>query len=74
MTRQDVLGLPVVVSVEQAARAWGISRSAAYAMIESGTCPFTVTPVGRRLRVLRRHLLDSLRIQDPGEASGREAS
>jgi excisionase family DNA binding protein len=64
MSRQDVLGLPAVMSVDTAAEAWGISKAAAYDMIRRGTCPFRTVPVGRWTRVLRADLLESLRIRD----------
>ena len=64
MTRADVLGLPVVMSVETAASAWGMSKQAAYDMIGRGTCPFLTVRVGRYTRVLRSDLLESLRIRD----------
>jgi excisionase family DNA binding protein len=66
MTRADVLGLPVVMSVDLAAQAWGISKGAAYDMIQAGTFPVPTVKVGRYVRVLRADLLEALRIRDSG--------
>jgi hypothetical protein len=59
MTRADVLALPVVMSVDLAAQAWGISKGAG-----AGTFPVRTVMVGRYRRVLRADLLAALRIRD----------
>jgi len=51
-TLDEVRSWPATVSVEQAARALGISRAHAYDAIKTQTFPARSLPVGRRIRVI----------------------
>jgi hypothetical protein len=60
MTRDELLSLPVVVGLQTAGRAWGLSRSRVYDAHARGTLPFPVIEVSGRFKVTRAALLRSL--------------
>jgi hypothetical protein len=51
MSLDEVLALPVSVSVSVAARAFGIGPDKAYALIKAGAFPAMTVPVGDTLKV-----------------------
>jgi hypothetical protein len=56
-TLAEIRSWPATVDIAAAARALGISRSHAYALVERGEFPATVLPVGHRLRVITASLV-----------------
>lgn len=56
-TLAEIRAWPATVDVAAAARALGISRSHAYALVERGQFPATVLPVGQRFRVVTASLI-----------------
>ncbi len=66
MTVEDLLDLPVSVGIEDAGRAFGISRGLAYRMQREGRFPVPVLRIGRRLVVTRASLLNALGVTNPG--------
>ena len=65
MSRREVLDLPVLIPLQDAARAWGISESSAAELRAAGRFPVEVVQVGRLYRVRRADLLKSLNLEDP---------
>lgn len=59
-TLTEIRAWPATVDIAAAARALGISRSHAYALVERGEFPATVLPVGHRLRVVTASLITIL--------------
>jgi len=59
-TLAEVQRWPATVAVEDSARAFGCSRSTAYAAIAAGTFPAVVIKVNRRLRVLTASIVATL--------------
>ncbi|MFG2143611.1 DNA-binding protein [Streptomyces sp. NPDC048696] len=51
MTLEEVLALPVSVSVSTAAKAFGIGPDKAYGLIKAGAFPAKTIPVGDTLKV-----------------------
>ena len=56
-TLAEVRTWPATVDIAAAARALGVSRSHAYALVERGEFPAKVLPVGHRLRVITASLI-----------------
>lgn len=56
-TLDEVRTWPATVSVEQAARALGVSRAHAYDAIRTGQFPARTLSVGRRIRVTTQSVL-----------------
>ena len=56
-TLSEIRAWPATVDVAAAARALGVSRSHAYALVERGEFPAKVLPVGHRLRVITASLI-----------------
>lgn len=69
-TLKDIASWPAVVPVKQAASAFGISRSTAYELIQSGDFPAKVVRLGGRYTVLTASILNVL--SDSG--SGRDGA
>lgn len=59
-TLSEIRAWPATVDIAAAARALGISRSHAYALVERDEFPATVLPVGHRLRVITASLITIL--------------
>jgi len=68
MTVEELLDLPVSVRIEEAGRAFGISRGLAYRMQREGRFPVPVLRIGRRLVVTRASLLNALGVTTPGSS------
>ncbi|GAA3371289.1 helix-turn-helix domain-containing protein [Streptomyces sannanensis] len=51
MTRQELLELPLTVSMETAARALGIGKSKAYGLLRSGEFPVRTLKLGSVVKV-----------------------
>ena len=58
--RQIKQSWPAVIDVTQLALALGISRSSAYELIRTGTCPVKTITVGRRVKALTASLIEVL--------------
>jgi hypothetical protein len=56
----EVAELPVVIDVVTAGEVLSLGRTASYEMARTGTFPVPVLRVGRRYRVVTRHLLELL--------------
>ncbi len=69
MTPADVLGLPVVVDVPTAGRAFGMGTTLAYELAKAGQFPCPVLRVGRLYRVPRAGLLQALGISEARHAA-----
>lgn len=69
MTPDELLALPVVVDLQTAGRAWGLSRSRVYDAHAAGRLPFPVVAVSGRLKVTRAALLRSLDMEEAGPDS-----
>ncbi|MGO9584438.1 MAG: helix-turn-helix domain-containing protein [Acidimicrobiales bacterium] len=54
MTRRS--SSPLLFTVAEAAETLGMGRSTLYAAIKSGSCPLTVTRIGKRIRIPRAAL------------------
>lgn len=63
-TLNEIAGWPAVVSVKQAAQALGISKSTAYALIQSGDFPVKVVRLGGRYGVLTASIVKLLSDSD----------
>lgn len=61
-TLDEIRTWPATVSVEQAARAIGISRAHAYESIRRGTFPARTLSVGARTRVLTSSIVAALNV------------
>lgn len=59
-TLEEIRTWPAVVEVPEACRAYRISRSHGYALIERGEFPAATIRVGGRLRVLTASIVSSL--------------
>lgn len=68
MTPAEVLGLPVVVDVPTAGRAFGMGTTLAYELAKAGQFPCPVLRVGRLYRVPRAGLLRALGIPEARHA------
>ena len=62
MDRRELLALPAVVDVPTAAKALGLSRTAAYELIRTGEWPTPVFRLGRLIRIPTAPILDLLGI------------
>jgi excisionase family DNA binding protein len=62
MDRQQLAALPAVIDVPTAAKALGLSRTAAYELIRTGEWPTPVFRLGRLIRIPTAPLLDLLGI------------
>lgn len=62
LTRDELLELPAAVDVETAARAFGIGRTTAYALVKTGAFPCKVLRAGKAYRVITQDLLRVLDI------------
>jgi len=63
MDRRELLALPAVVDVPTAAKALGLSRTAAYELIRTGEWPTPVFRLGRLIRIPTEPLLRLLGIE-----------
>jgi predicted DNA-binding transcriptional regulator AlpA len=64
MTKQELLRLPVAVDLVTAARAFGISKSHGYELVQRGEFPVPVIRLGKRMCVSRGALLSALDVTD----------
>jgi predicted DNA-binding transcriptional regulator AlpA len=62
MDRQQLAALPAVLDVRTAAKAFGLSRTAAYELIKAGEWPTPVFRFGRLIRIPTAPILDLLGI------------
>jgi excisionase family DNA binding protein len=62
MDRQQLTALPAVLDVPTAAKALGLSRTAAYELIRAGEWPTPVFRLGRLIRIPTAPLLELLGI------------
>ena len=62
LDRHELLALPAVVGVSTAAKALGLSRTAAYELIREGAWPTPVFRLGRLIRIPTAPILDLLGI------------
>lgn len=70
MTRAELLALPVAVDLATAGRAFGLSRTKAHELVQSGQFPCVVLRLGKAYRVPRSDLLTALGERpDPGDAA-----
>lgn len=67
MTVEELAGLPVVMDIGTAARAWGLGRTAAYERARADDFPCEVVHVGRFLRVRKADLMRSLGLDIDGK-------
>lgn len=65
MKINELLDLPVAVSLETANRALSISRANGYSMARHGTYPIPLLRIGTRYRVRRADILSALGVDDP---------
>ncbi|ORT58606.1 DNA-binding protein [Streptomyces sp. CB03238] len=63
MGLEELLALPATVNVTTAARALGISRDKAYALIRSGSFPVRTLPLGSTVRVPTAELWKVLAVE-----------
>jgi excisionase family DNA binding protein len=68
-TYDEIRQWPASVSVAQAARAFGLGRTAAYALIQNGEFPARVVRVGQRYRVATEDILVILGAKDKEAAT-----
>jgi hypothetical protein len=67
MTSEELAALPVVISLEMAARAIGIGRDRAYALARTGRFPVRILPGrGGRYRISKADPLAYLGADRPG--------
>jgi excisionase family DNA binding protein len=62
MDRQQLTALPAVLDVPTAAKALGLSRTAAYELIRTGEWPTPVFRLGRLIRIPTAPILELLGI------------
>ncbi|MFF9324008.1 helix-turn-helix transcriptional regulator [Streptomyces sp. NPDC014776] len=71
LTKGDLLALPAAVDVETAARAFGIGRTTAYALVRANAFPCKVLRAGRTVRVVTADMLRVLEITpENGDGAG----
>lgn len=63
MTMAELLDLPPAISVPTAARALGIGKDKAHALIKAGLFPARVIPLGSTSRVATASLWDALGVR-----------
>jgi predicted DNA-binding transcriptional regulator AlpA len=59
-TLDEIRAWPATVGVRQAAAAFGISASHAYALIRAGQFPARTLPLGDRVRVVTSSIVEAL--------------
>lgn len=69
MTRDELAVLPAVVDVPTAALVLGLSRTAAYSLIRSGTWPTPVYRLGKLIRIPTAPMLALLGVVKQAEES-----
>jgi hypothetical protein len=62
LTRSELLMLPAAIDVETAARAFGIGRTTAYALVRADQFPCKVLRAGKAYRVITEDMLRVLLI------------
>lgn len=74
MTHEELFALPPAVDLPTAARVLGLSRSAAYELVRTGSWPTPILRLGKLIRVPTVHLLELLGYGDreAGAADGRQ--
>lgn len=65
LTVEELLGLPVVVDIPTAGRAFGLGRDAAYRLAARDALPVPVLRLGRRMLVTRASLASVLGLDVP---------
>jgi predicted DNA-binding transcriptional regulator AlpA len=71
LTKSQLLALPAAVDVETAARAFGIGRTTAYALVRTDQFPCKVVRAGRTVRVITADMLRVLEITpEYGDGAG----
>jgi hypothetical protein len=70
MTMEELLALPVSVSLLTAGRAFGLGRTKAHEMAKAGEFPCRVLRVGNRYRVPRTAIFEALGINSAGAIIG----
>jgi excisionase family DNA binding protein len=70
MGLEELMALPATVNVTTAARALGISRDKAYALIRSGSFPVRTLPLGSTVRVPTAALWKVLAVEGPKPGHG----
>jgi excisionase family DNA binding protein len=68
--KRDLAELPAVLNVEQAAEVLGLSRTAAYELIRTGTWPTPVFRLGRLIRIPTAPVLRLLGVASEDAATG----
>jgi excisionase family DNA binding protein len=71
VNRQQLTALPAVLDVPTAAKALGLSRTAAYELIRTGEWPTPVFRLGRLIRIPTAPLLELLGIEPDGARRAR---
>jgi predicted DNA-binding transcriptional regulator AlpA len=74
MNREELSALPAVVDVPTAARLLGLSRTAAYLLIRSGSWPTPIYRLGRLIRIPTAPMLELLCIPSPRGVEFSEAT
>jgi predicted DNA-binding transcriptional regulator AlpA len=69
MTRDELLGLPAMITMTKAFEALGVSRSVGYRMIHTGTFPTRLIPIGKSFRVASADLCAALGVTAPPPAA-----
>ncbi len=69
MTEQEVLALPVIVSLETAGRALGMGRNKAYRLHRDGQFPIAVREIGDQEKCTRADILAYLGISADSPAA-----
>lgn len=67
MTRDELALLPAVVDVPTAALVLGLSRTAAYSLIRSGTWPTPVYRLGKLIRIPTAPMLALLGLEEEAD-------
>jgi len=68
MSHTELLALPVSVPIQEAGRAFGLSRDGAYYLLKRGQFPCRTIRVGRTTKVPRAELFRVLGITDGDDA------
>lgn len=63
LSRDEILALPAVIDVETAARALGLGRTTAHALVRAGAFPVRVLRVGHKYRIPTAALLELLEVR-----------
>lgn len=67
MTRDELLALPVSVSVYTAGRAFGMGRDKTRQLARTGDLPFRTVTLGQSLMVTRAALFEALGLGEDGK-------